>query len=109
MIVHAPSYSFALGAIALSGVTAISYTVTIDSLLQRGVADQYRGRILGAYGMVQSTVMLLGMGLGSVLGTWLGMVRSWDIVVGLTALGGVCALVLLRGSGAAGAMMSEAV
>lgn len=96
--------TFAL--IAVIGVLIVSFLITEQTLLQSTVADEYRGRVLGAYGTTSSLSYIVGIGCGSVLGGLLGVVGALDIAAGLFALAGVVALVMLRGA-PAGAMSTS--
>jgi predicted MFS family arabinose efflux permease len=61
------------------------------------VADQYRGRVMGSYGMALALAMLLGMGVGSALGDAIGVVPMIDLVSGLYVLAGLIVLALVGG------------
>jgi MFS family permease len=87
--------TFAL--ITVLGVLVVSFFITEQTLLQSCVADEYRGRVLGAYGTTSSFSYIVGIGCGSVLGGLLGVVGALDSAGGLFALAGVVALVMLRG------------
>jgi MFS family permease len=84
----------------LQGVPIIGLFVSVDTLLQQSVADQYRGRIFGAYGALSALATLAGQAAASLLGDWAGLVPvlSWMGIMYLLA--GLCALALLRRSGA---------
>jgi MFS family permease len=81
----------------LQGVPIIGLFVSIDSLLQRSVADRYRGRIFGAYGAISALTMLFGQAAASLLGDRAGLVTMLDGMGAMYLLAGVCALLLLRG------------
>jgi predicted MFS family arabinose efflux permease len=92
VIVNIPWLPLVLGLIALVGIPVVAFVVTESTLLQTGVADQYRGRIFGAYGTTQALTLLIGMGLASALGDRVGVVPLLDLVGGLYVL---CGLIIL--------------
>jgi MFS family permease len=103
-IVNVANIVLTLALITVVGVLVVSFFITEQTLLQSAVADEYRGRVLGAYSTTSSLFYILGIGCGSVLGGLLGVVGALDIAGGLFALTGVVALLMLRGIdvGAAG-------
>ena len=97
LIVNIPVLSVVLPLIALIGLPVVAFMVSEATMLQSGVADQFRGRVMGSYGMALALAMLLGMGVGSALGDWVGIVPLLDVVSGLYILAGVIVLALVRG------------
>jgi predicted MFS family arabinose efflux permease len=97
LIVNIPLLPVVLVLMAVTGLPVVAFMVSEATMLQSGVADQYRGRIMGSYGMALALAMLLGMGVGSTLGDWLGVVALLDVVSGLYVLAGVIVLVLVGG------------
>ena len=69
--------------------------VTESTLLQTGVADEYRGRVFGAYGTTQALTVLIGMGLASALGDLAGVVPLFNLVGGLYVLSGLVILAMV--------------
>jgi predicted MFS family arabinose efflux permease len=100
LIVNIPLLPLVLALIAVVGLPVVAFIVTESTLIQSGVADAYRGRVLGSYGVIQALMLLLGMGAGSALGDWAGPVRLFDLVGGLYILAGVIVLVMLGRHGA---------
>jgi len=96
-IVNVANIVLTLALITVVGVLVVSFIITEQTLLQSAVADEYRGRVLGAYGTTTSLFYITGIGCGSVLGGLLGVVGALDIAGGLFALAGVVALLMLRG------------
>ena len=92
VVVNIPWLPLVLGLIALVGIPVVAFVVTESTLLQTGVADQYRGRVFGAYGTTQALTLLAGMGLASALGDRVGVVPLLDLVGGLYLL---CGLIIL--------------
>jgi MFS family permease len=97
LIVNIPVLPVVLALLAVVGLPAVAFMVSEATMLQSGVADQYRGRVMGSYGMALALAMLLGMGVASALGDWLGAVPLLDTVSGLYVLAGVIVLVLVGG------------
>jgi MFS family permease len=89
-----PVLPLALALSALLAVPATGYQVSTQTLLQAGVSDHYRGRIVGSSGMIQSLFLLGGMGLASALGDFLGVVPLLDAAGGLFCCAGMVALAL---------------
>ncbi len=81
---------------ALSGVTWVPYAVSLQTQLQSGVIDHYRGRVFGAFGTMSALMLLSGAGLASALGDVLGIVPLFDSVAALYVGAGVVVLVMLR-------------
>ncbi len=96
-IVNVANIVLTLALITVVGVLVVSFFITEQTLLQGAVADEYRGRVLGAYGTTSSLFYITGIGCGSVLGGLLGVVGALDISGALFALAGVVALLMLRG------------
>jgi MFS family permease len=97
LIVNIPALPVVLGLLAVSGLPAVAFMVSEATMLQSGVADQNRVRVMGSYGMVLALAMLIGMGVASALGDWLGIVPMLDLVSGLYVLAGMIVLVLVGG------------
>lgn len=97
LIVNIPVLPVVLALMAVIGLPVVAFMVSEATMLQSGVADQYRGRVMGSYGMALALAMLLGMGVGSALGDWLGVVPLLDVVSGLYVLAGVIVLALAGG------------
>ncbi len=95
-IVNVANIVLTLALITVVGVLVVSFFITEQTLLQSAVADEYRGRVLGAYGTTSSLFYIIGIGCGSVLGGLLGIVGALDIAGALFALAGVVALLMLR-------------
>lgn len=97
LIVNIPVLPVVLALLAVVGLPVVAFMVSEATMLQSGVADQYRGRVMGSYGTVLALAMLIGMGVASALGDWLGVVPMLDFVSGLYVLAGVIVLVLVGG------------
>jgi MFS family permease len=97
LIVNIPVLPVVLALLALVGLPIVACMVSEATMLQSGVADQYRGRVMGSYGMALALAMLVGMGVASALGDWLGVVPLIDFVCGMYVLSGVIVLVLVGG------------
>jgi MFS family permease len=89
----APAFAFALGLLFFIGVTQALFNVTSQSTLQYLVPNDYRGRVMGIWGMTHTTVQPMGQ---LVIGVVAG-VFSAPIAV---ALGGA-AMLAYRGPCAA--------
>jgi MFS family permease len=91
LLVILASLPWAMVLILLAGIPIVGYSVGVDTLLQRHVADRFRGRVFGALGTSMALCVLLGQGWASLLGDRLGPVPllllkgSLDITAGLLA------------------------
>jgi len=97
VILNVPNIFVTFALMAVLGVLVVSFFITEQTLLQNGVADEYRGRVLGAYTTTSSLLLIIGIGCGSVLGNSLGVVGALDIAGGLFAVAGLVAFMMLRG------------
>ena len=94
-IVNIPSLPLDLALIALVGLTGVGLFVTGQTLLQSGVADEFRGRVFGALMTSWALAELLGMALAGVLGGRVGVVPMFDAAGALYCAAGLLALALL--------------
>jgi MFS family permease len=60
--------------IAIAGAGAVGFFIPMITLLQTSVANEYQGRIFGAFSAIQATALLVGMGAASGLGDRIGIV-----------------------------------
>lgn len=74
----------------------VGINVGASSLLQSAVEDRYRGRVFGSLGATLSLATLCGIGVGSSLGTTIGIARAFDVAGGMYIAAGLTALLLLR-------------
>jgi MFS family permease len=79
----------------LTGMTVVGWFVMSQTLLQKWVADRYRGRVFGAYETTQALTILVGMGLAVVLEGSLGVVVVLSIVGVVWSLAGLFAWSML--------------
>ncbi len=97
-IVNIPILAVDLVLISLAGVAVIGFFVNLYTLLQASAVDAYRGRIFGAFGVVQALTMLLGMVLASSLGDRIGIVPVLDMAASCDILAGLLAIFVIRNS-----------
>jgi MFS family permease len=83
----------ALVLFAAIGVCIVGWTVSEWTILQRSVADPYRGRVLSAYLTTYALMTLSGMGVASALTGLFGVVPLLDLAGVLYLLAGGVALV----------------
>lgn len=82
--------------ILLTGIPAMAWGVSVQTLLQRAVADAYRGRIFGVFTTVMSVASLLGMaGSASTLDA-VGAVTIFNVAVACNLLAAVVMFVAFR-------------
>jgi MFS family permease len=65
---NAPTLPLALAGVTAAGLAMAGWMVAERTLLQSGVADRLRGRVLGAYGTTNGLLMLGGTALASGMG-----------------------------------------
>jgi MFS family permease len=90
------SLPIALVLFVLAGFPVVGFFVSLTTLLQTNVPDQYRGRVFGAFGTTIALMTLLGMGIASALGDLLGTSLMLNIVASLNVLAGLLAFLLLQ-------------
>jgi MFS family permease len=96
VFINVPVLVVVLPLIATMGLFIVGFFVTTQTLIQRHIADQYRGRVAGALGTATALMALLGMLIASTLGDRVGAVALLDSSGALTALAGVVAVVMVR-------------
>jgi MFS family permease len=96
MVLLRPTLEVAILLMAVIGIPLIGGSVAINSLLQGGVHDAYRGRVFGALATTIAVMGLLGRAFATLLGDALGVTALLAIVATFDALAGLAALVLLR-------------
>jgi predicted MFS family arabinose efflux permease len=74
-----PGFTIALVLFVVVGLPGAAFGASFSTLLQSGVADNYRGRIFGALNTTFALLTLGGMGLASVAGDALGIVPIINI------------------------------
>ena len=100
-----PAVALALSMSALRGFTSVVSSVGVDTLVQREIRDEFRGRVFGALGASGSLLSLLGAALGGLLAEVVGIVAMLNVAAGLIVLAG---LVVLRAFAAPGQPASAA-
>ncbi|HEY0606217.1 MAG TPA: MFS transporter [Herpetosiphonaceae bacterium] len=102
VIFHAPSFAAASALTLVSvlmiivGVVSVSCRTALNTLLQQSIADEYRGRIYGAYNTLSSCIALGGMAVAGTLGDIYGIVPIISIEGYAYILAGIVALMLIR-------------
>ena len=88
-----PWLPLALALAAVTGVTSVAASVGVETLVQRSVRGEHRGRVYGALGANGALLSLAGAGLGGLCAERIGIVPMLDIASGLVLASG---LVVLR-------------
>ncbi len=96
IIFNLPLVALALPLLAFVGIFVVGFVVMVQTLLQRGTADSYRGRVFGALYTTISLLTLAGMIFASTLGDRLGVVPLLNVAGGLFFVAALVALVMLR-------------
>ena len=96
VIANFPVLPVVLPVITICGVAVIGFFVSMITLLQSNVSDEYRGRIFGALNTVQAIAMLFGMILASGLGDRIGIIPMLELDACFNILAGILAFFLIR-------------
>ncbi len=96
IIANFPVFKVVVPVITIAGIGVIGFFVSMITLLQSNVTDQYRGRIFGALNTVQATAMLFGMILASGLGDRIGIIPTIEFDACFNILAGVLAFFMIR-------------
>ena len=88
LIVSIPTLWMALPMLILMGVFALAWIVSVQTLLQQGTEDVYRGRVFGAFGTSSTLLMLAGSAVSGGLA---------DLVGGQSLMGAASLLFILAG------------
>lgn len=99
-----PVLAIVLPLITIIGASAIGFFVSQITLLQQSVANEYQGRIFGAFSTLQAISLLFGMGLASGLGDKVGIVPMLLADAGCNILAALLAFVLIRSAQRAAAL-----
>jgi MFS family permease len=89
---NVPSVPLALGLSLFVGLTSVASAVGVETLVQRAVRDDYRGRVFGALGATASLLSLLGALTAGVLAEVVGLVTMLNVASALIALAGIVVL-----------------
>lgn len=98
LIANVPVLAIVLPFITIIGIAVIGFFVSLLTLLQSNVADEFRGRIFGTFNTVQAFTMLIGMGLASGLGDRFGVIPMLEVDAAFNILAGILAFALIRTS-----------
>lgn len=102
VIFHAPFFAASSALTLVSvlmivvGVVSVSCRTALNTLLQQSIADEYRGRIYGAYNTMSSCIALGGMAVAGTMGDIYGIVPIISIEGYAYMLAGIVALLLIR-------------
>ena len=96
-LVNLASFPLAVVLILLAGIPIVAYSVAVDTLLQRYVADRYRGRVFGALATSAALFTLFGQAVASSLGDSIGAVPFLNLKGILDIIAGLLAFILLYG------------
>lgn len=98
VIANFPILPVVLPVITICGAAVIGFFVSMITLLQSNVSDEYRGRVFGALNTVQAFAMLFGMILASGLGDRIGIIPMLELDAGFNILAGILAFFMIRRS-----------
>jgi MFS family permease len=89
---NVPTLPLALALTALTGFTSVVGSVGVDTLLQRSVRDEHRGRVFGALGASGALLSLAGAAAGGIAAEHVGTVTMLNVAAVLIAVSGIVAL-----------------
>jgi MFS family permease len=98
VIFNVPVLAVGLALMALVGLPATGLQAGAMTLFQTTVANEYRGRVLGAFGTTSSLLLIVGIIIASTLGNASNVVLFLSAVAALDVIAGVVAYFLLRES-----------
>ncbi len=94
VVFNVPSLALAVALFALLAVPFVASAVGQQTLLQSGVSDEYRGRVLAASGTTAALLSLAGAATAGALGDLLGIVLMLNVSAGLFIAAGLVSLML---------------
>ena len=103
-----PAVPVALCMAALTGATSVVSSVGVETLAQRAVADEYRGRVYGSLGASGALLSLLGAATGGALAEVVGIVTMLNVATALIVIAGLVVLRAFRPRAAAGGVVPPA-
>jgi MFS family permease len=86
---NVPSVPLALTLTAVAGLTSVASSIGIDTLIQRLVRDEFRGRVFGALGATAALLSLLGATVAGALAEVVGIVPMLNVACGLIVVAGL--------------------
>jgi MFS family permease len=89
---NVPTLAVAVALTALTGFTSVAGSVGVDTLLQRSVRDEHRGRVFGALGASGALLSLAGAAVGGIAAEYVGTVTMLNVAAGLVTVSGVVVL-----------------
>ena len=87
-----PSIPLAVSLSLFVGLTSVASAVGVETLVQDGVRDEFRGRVFGALGATGGLLSLLGATTAGVLAELFGTVAMLNVASALIALSGFVVL-----------------
>jgi MFS family permease len=89
---NVPSLGVVLVCLVFIGVLAVAVMISMQTILQTAVPNEYMGRVFGAYGTTAAVTTLVGMAVGSTIGNVAGPVVLLTAAGVLWTLTGLVAL-----------------
>jgi predicted MFS family arabinose efflux permease len=94
-IINFPSLWLALPLIACAGLPMVGMMVSINTLVQLGATDEFRGRVMGAFMTTTALTNIIGLALAGALGDILSTALVLNIAAVLWMVVGVTAWLLM--------------
>ncbi len=91
-----PVVAVILPLIAIAGAGVSGFFIPMITLLQTSVANEYQGRIFGAFSAIQAVALLIGMGMASGLGDRIGIAPMLLFDAGFNFVAALLTFALIR-------------
>jgi predicted MFS family arabinose efflux permease len=95
VMVLIPKLPVILGIIVVVGPVIMAWLICVQTVLQKGTEDRFRGRVFGAYNTVGTILMFVGSGLGGSLADSLGVRTLIIVAAAIYMLAGLMGWLLL--------------
>jgi predicted MFS family arabinose efflux permease len=95
-MILAPKLPVILSVMVVAGPLYMAWLICMQTVLQKGAEDRFRGRVFGAYSTVSTLLMFVGSGLGGSLADTLGIRRLMIAAAGIYMVAGALGWLLLR-------------
>jgi MFS family permease len=99
-----PSLVLAAALFILAGIPGVGMATGANTLLQTEAADQFRGRVFGAFNTTTSLLLMIGLLVAGALGDRLGVLPVLNLQGSMYVLSGVIALIWLGTTKASAAL-----
>lgn len=96
VMVNVPSLPVVMGLMVVGGPFFMGWIISGWTLLQTSTADEFRGRVFGAFGTTTTLLMFVGSGLAGLLADYLGATSLLNAAALIYVVAGVLGWVVLK-------------